>query len=96
MWFLCRLWRLWFLGGHPVPNVEALHPFVGLPDPCVCVGPLVPGWRLISCVRVGILVKETVVLSVGVLTRMTIILQGPRAWRCRVMALEDEEPESGV
>lgn len=55
-----------------------------------------PGWRFISCVRVGILVQGTVLPSVGVLTRMTIILQGPRAWRCRVMALEDEEPESGV
>lgn len=57
---------------------------------------MVPGWRLISCVRVGILVQGTVLLSVGVLTRMTILLQGPQAWRCRVMALEDEEPESGV
>lgn len=63
----------------------------------MCVwGVFVPGWRFISCVRVGILVQGTVLPSVGVLTRMTIILQGPRAWRCRVMALEDEEPESGV
>ena len=32
-----------------------------------------------------------------VLTRMTIILQGgPKAWRCRVIALEEEGPESGV
>ena len=63
---------------------------------------MVPGWRLVSCAGVRILVRgDCAPVGVGiltwVLTRMTIILQGgPQAWRCRVIALEEEGPESGV
>ena len=63
---------------------------------------MVPGWRLVSCAGVRILVRgDCAPVGVGiltwVLTRMTIILQGgPQVWRCRVIALEEEGPESGV
>lgn len=66
VWFLSHLWRLWFLWGHPVPNVEALHPFVGLPD--LCGGSLVPGWRLISCAGAGSLCRGLCSCRWGVLT----------------------------